>query len=576
MRQLPAVRRFLLAVLRPVKPQVTQFVNWLEADSFARWFARWQGSQQQDDAVIRSLLSHTDTSIIVTLTWGVSRRATEASLAAQVGVIPELMESAAQLESRAVQGRFLVHLHAGDELVRHALAEFVITAASEAKPLIIYSDEGCRSSWFRRQEPWLKSVFDPDLLLQQASLGRAVAYDTGLLSRHGLLHMRGHRLMLAATRAAVAEAGPGAVMHLPSVLLYRRASWKPVWREDTSRAAIEGALARVGTGVVLMPPGSGRHGVPRLRWPLPATPPQVTIIVPTRDGTSLMKSCIEGLLHQTNYPAFDILVCDNESKDARLIQYFSEWGKDPRFRVLDCPGPFNYSAINNYAARQARGEILLFLNNDTEVRHPDWLTEMVSHATRPEIGAVGARLLFSNGRVQHSGVVLGLGGVAGHDMLFAPAVCPGANDLLCVARRVSAVTAACMAVRREAFLAVGGFDEVNLPIAYNDVDLCLRLRASGLHNLATSHAELTHEESATRGDDMSPTHRTRWESECATMLERWGEALRSDPYFSPLLGLDSPTRILAEPPRRLAPWRRVGPVLEPKYVNANEIAGLRD
>lgn len=145
-RELPAVRRFLLAALRPLKPQVTQFVNWLEADDFARWFARWQGSQQQDDAVIRSLLSHTDASIIVTLTWGVSRRATEASLAAQVGVIPELMESAAQLESRAVQGRFLVHLHAGDELVRHALAEFVITAASEAKPLIIYSDEGCRSS----------------------------------------------------------------------------------------------------------------------------------------------------------------------------------------------------------------------------------------------------------------------------------------------------------------------------------------------------------------------------------------------------------------------------------------------
>lgn len=270
-----------------------------------------------------------------------------------------------------------------------------------------------------------------------------------------------------------------------------------------------------------------------------------------------MKACIEGLLHRTDYPAFDILVCDNESKDPQLLQYFAEWKTDPRFHVLPCPGPFNYSAINNCAARQATGEILLFLNNDTEVRHPDWLSEMVSHAMRPEIGAVGARLLFANGRVQHSGTVLGLGGIAGHDMLFTPALSPGANDLLCVARRVSAVTAACLAVRREAFLAVGGFDEVGLRVAYNDVDLCLRLRASGLHNMVTSHAELTHKESATRGDDMSPTHRTRWESERTTMRERWGEALQSDPYFSPLLALDPPTRQLASPPRRLAPWRRV-------------------
>lgn len=539
-------------------PQVAQLVRWVEAPPYQRWRDLWQQSRPQDDAAIRALLSGALSSapvprVLVTVSQQRGRAASMASLSQQVGVEAEILTAPEALAESAAPGRLVLHLHAGDRLARHGLAEFVLAAQGLARPLVIFADEDSGVGRFRFVLPWLKTAFDPDLLLQQAALGRAVVYDSGLLARHGLLALRGHALMLAATRAALAEAGPTAVAHIPSILLHRKLTRQPAWREATDRAAIQEALA--GSGVELLPPHKGYPGVPRLRWPIPTQPPLVTIIIPTRDGTALMEACLEGLLRRTDYPALEILVCDNDSQDPRLLARFAEWARDPRFRVLPCPGPFNYSAINNRAAREAKGEVLLLLNNDTEIRHPDWLREMVSHAIRPQIGAVGARLLFPNGRLQHAGTVLGLGGIAGHDMLLTSGRSPGPQDLLHVTRRVSAVTAACLAVRREAFLAMGGFDETGLRVAYNDVDLCLRLRASGLHNLVTPHAVLTHKESATRGDDMSPTHRARWEEERVTMRTRWGEALVSDPYYSPCLALDPPSRVLVSPPRRLAPWR---------------------
>ncbi len=572
LRSLPATRRFLLRALRPIMPQVGNLVRWLEAPPYVRWFDLWQQSRPRDDAAIRARLGQAlpdepQPRVLVILSPQRGRAASLVSLTQQVGVEAEIIASPEALSRQAAPGRLLLHVQAGDRLVRHGLAEFVLAARGAtrgaSRPLVIFADEDTGVGRFRPALPWLKTAFDPDLLLQQAALGRAVAYDTGLLARHGLLGLHGHALMLAATRAALAEAGSQAVQHIPSILLHRKPTRQPAWREETDRAAIQQALA--GSGVELLPAHQGYPGVPRLRWPIPASPPLVTIIIPTRDGTALMEACLEGLLHRTDYPALEILVCDNDSQDPRLLARFAEWRRDPQFRVLPCPGPFNYSAINNHAAREAKGEILLLLNNDTEIRHPGWLREMVSHAIRPEIGAVGARLLFPNGRLQHAGTVLGLGGTAGHDMLHSPGRSPGPHDLLHVTRRVSAVTAACLAVRREAFLAVGGFDETGLRVAYNDVDLCLRLRASGLQNLVTPHAELTHKESATRGDDMSPAHRARWEEERATMRARWGEALFTDPYYSPCLALDPPARVLISPPRRLAPWREAeAPPLSPE------------
>lgn len=551
-RRLPAVRKALLRALKPIMPQVGQLVRWLEAAEYTNWFRRWQASTPADDAAILALLGPAPAPFLVTLPRAEAE--TRASIAAQIGVPVELLEGGALAADQALRSRFVLHLEPGDRLPRHALAEFAIAAEAAPAPLILFGDEDTQLIGSRRRAPWLKTAFDPDLLLQQPALGRAVAYDTGLLARHGLLDLRGHALMVAATRAALAEAGPAAIRHIPAILLHRAAGRIPAWREGLDLPGVSLILAEAGERVTLEPPGGGRP-VPRATWPLPDPAPQVTIIIPTRNGLPLMEACLDGLLNRTDYPAFDIIVCDNDSDDPALLRRFEEWSRDPRFAVLPCPGPFNYSVINNRAARAAKGEILLLLNNDTEIRNPDWLREMVSHAVRPEIGAVGARLLFPSLRVQHAGTVLGLAGIAGHDMLHTPEKSDGPHDLLRLTRRVSAVTAACLAVRREAFLAVGGFDEEGLRVAYNDVDLCLKLRAAGLHNLVTPHAELLHKESATRGDDMSPTHKARWLTERATMRARWGEQLVNDPYYSPLLSLDPPARILAAAPRRLAPWR---------------------
>lgn len=550
-RRQPWLRRTLLRVFRPVMPQIGHVMRWLEAAEYKGWFQRWQESSATDDPRILALLGPAPASFLVTLPR--ADAGTRADIARQLGVPVEILEGVDPEPEAAQPDRFVLHLHPGDRLVRHALAEFALAARSSPAPVIIYADEDAQIPGGRRRAPWLKTAFDPDLLLQQPALGRAVAYDAAFLARHGLLALRGHALMLAATRAALAEAGPAAIRHIPAILLHRCASRELAWREGLDRAAVEAALLADRRGVSLLPPRPGAR--PRLRWPLPEALPRVTVIIPTRDGTALMEACVGGLLRGTDYPALDILVCDNGSTDPALLARFREWSHHPGFSVLPCPGPFNYSAINNRAAQEAKGEILLLLNNDVEVLHRGWLREMVSHAVRPEIGAVGARLLFPSRRLQHSGTVLGLAGIAGHDMLQASRKSPGPHDLLRMVRRVSAVTAACLAVRREAFLAVGGFDETGLRVAYNDVDLCLKLRASGLHNLVTPHAELLHKESATRGDDMSPAHRERWLTERQIMRERWGEALLNDPYYSPLLSLNPPIRILAAAPRRLAPWR---------------------
>lgn len=547
-RAVPGLRRVLLRLLRPVMPQVARLVRQLEAaGSYKGWYAAWQGTDERDDDAIRRIVGADAPAFIVALEEGAGPGPMLHSLAAQVAGRWLLVEPPDATSRAAELGGYVMHLRAGDRLARHALAEFSVAARGEAgpRPLIIFADEDIDG-----RSPWFKTAFDPDLLLQQAALGQAVAYDAGLLRRHGIEGLRGHALMLAAAQAARSEAGHRAIRHVPAVLLHRPRSERQPWRQDTDPTAVRAFLEGHGRGAMVVEDSAP---VPRIRWPTKREP-LVSAIVPTRNAAKLLSACIEGLLGRTEYPRLEVIICDNDSDEAEVLGKFREWSRDPRVRILPSPGAFNYSAINNRAAREAQGEVLLFLNNDTEVLHPDWLREMVSHAVRPEVGAVGARLLFPNGTIQHAGVVLGLGGVAGHDMLHERPSRHGPYDLLAVTRTVSAVTAACMAVRRRTFLAAGGFDEGDLRIAYNDVDFCLRLREAGFRNVVTPRATLLHKESATRGSDMRPENMARWNRERDAMLRRWGDVLRTDPYYSPALALDPPMRLPATPPRRLPPW----------------------
>jgi GT2 family glycosyltransferase len=541
-RRFPWLRRRLLRRLAPVLPMLSRRIAEASASPYAAWFARWQASRPDLAADAPPL------PWLVLVAPGAAGAATRAALAAQLRAAPVVLEDGspevpAALAACATEGGRLLLLTGGETLVAHALPALAKSGMAAPRAPILLADEDAVDADGIHAEPWFKTpAFDPDRLLQQDSFGAGVAYDAAFLLRHGLGETRGHALALAASRAALQEAGSGAIRHLPAVLVHRPAGTPPPWRARTNPAAVAVHL----DGATLDADATRRPL--QLHWPLPDPAPLVSIIIPTRDRLDLLRPCVEGLLHRTDYPALEVLIADNESADPATLAAFAAWQRDGRVRVLPAPGAFNYSAINNEAVDAARGEIVVLLNNDTEVLHPNWLREMVSLALRPGIGAVGALLLFLDGRVQHAGVVAGMGGVAGHDLLFSPGEADGPQDDLRLLRSVSAVTAACLAIRRETFLAVGGLDEAALRVAYNDVDFCLKVRAAGFRNLITPHARLLHRESASRGSDFTDARQALWEAECATMQQRWSGALGADPWFSPQYRLDNPFRTLAEPP----------------------------
>ncbi|MCA7119243.1 MAG: glycosyltransferase family 2 protein [Acidibrevibacterium sp.] len=461
----------------------------------------------------------------------------------------------------ASAARWLVPVLAGDILPPQALYECVAEINAHPAAELLYADEDRIEAGGRRAAPYFKPDFDPDLLLAQNYLSGLTAYHAGLIARIGGLPTDAcasawHEVVLDAAFAA----GAAHIRHIPSVLCHRRAAATRSEREAAEaaahdRAAVARVLARnqLPARVVEMPGETGY----RIAWPLPSPAPLVSIIIPTRDRAELLERCLDGVLRRTDYPAIEVIIADNDSREPATAALYARMAQDARVRILPMPGPFNYSRLNNQAVAAARGEILLLLNNDIDVIAPGWLREMVSHALRPEIGAVGAKLLYADDTIQHAGVILGMGwpeGVAGHYYCNETRDAPGAFDLLRLVRSTSAVTAACLAVRTSVFLEVGGFDEENLTVAFNDVDLCLRIQAAGYRNLWTPFAELYHLESASRGKDLGGDRARRYYAEIAYMRARWGETLDQDPYWNPNLSLSSGARNLAPFPRRPKPW----------------------
>ncbi|MCK5917008.1 MAG: glycosyltransferase family 2 protein [Cocleimonas sp.] len=270
----------------------------------------------------------------------------------------------------------------------------------------------------------------------------------------------------------------------------------------------------------------------------PTDNPLVSIIIPTKNQAELLRQCINSLLDNTLYSVIELLVIDNQSDEPTALAYLEQLSHKDNIRILHYPHPFNYSAINNFAVKQANGSLIALVNNDIEVINPEWLSEMVAQACRPEIGCVGAKLYYPDGTIQHGGVILGIRGTASHAHKYFSGDHTGYFNRLAVAHNVSAVTAACLVMRKEVFEEVNGFDEVNLKVAYNDVDLCLKVLARGYRNLWTPHAELIHYESKSRGKKRSWWQRRKLRKEARFLQKKWGKLLLNDPCYNPNLTLD--------------------------------------
>jgi GT2 family glycosyltransferase len=289
-------------------------------------------------------------------------------------------------------------------------------------------------------------------------------------------------------------------------------------------------------------------------------PPLASLIIPTRNGLKFLQRCVDSILEKTTYPNYEVVVVDNGSDDPATLAYLKTLndrthpllaGSKLSARSLRYDAPFNFSAINNFAVAQTRGELVGLLNNDLEVISPGWLDEMATQALRPGVGCVGAMLYYPNDTIQHAGVIVGLGGVAGHAFRDFPRGTEGKFNRARLVQNYSAVTAACLLVKRSTYVEVGGLDEKNLTIAFNDIDFCLRVHAAGHRNLWTPFAELYHHESVSRGAEDTPEKHERFRGEVEYMMKRWPEEIRHDPAYNPNLTLELTDFTLSAPPR---PW----------------------
>jgi len=437
------------------------------------------------------------------------------------------------------RGAYVAFLDHDDTLAETAL--FHVAEAVRADPglVLVYSDEDKIDGRGRRFEPHFKSDFDRELLYGQNYINHLTVVRTDALRalgglRPGFEGSQDHDLLLRLT----AGLAPERVHHIPKVLYHWRAAGGSGTFSDRALAQAEAARLRALADVAAAfgaRAERGPLGFNRLVRPLPDPAPRVSVIIPTRDRAELLAQVLAGLFTATDYPDLDIVVVDNDSREAATRALFAAHAEEGRLRVLPVPGPFNFSDLSNRGAAAATGTVLVFLNNDVEIVEPGWLREMVSLVLDPTVGAVGAKLLYSDGTLQHGGIVLGVGGVAGHSHLGLPGEEPGYFARMVLTQEVSAVTGACLAVRTAVFEEVGGFDARHLAVAFNDVDLCLRLRAAGYRNLWTPHARLIHHESKSRGPEDTPEKRARFEAETLVMQARWEPQLRADPYYNPNL-----------------------------------------
>lgn len=456
-----------------------------------------------------------------------------------------------------VSGAYVALLDHDDELTPHALYWVVEEILAHPQAQLIYSDEDKINEQGERFGAYFKCDWNPDLFLSHNLITHLAVYKTDLLQtiqgfRQGFEGAQDYDLALR----AIAHLKSEEIRHIPRVLYHWRVhetstsgnpDAKPYAIKATEQAITEflqqkGLHAKVQESYIM-------QGMIRVQYPLPTPAPLVSLIIPTYNQLTLLRQCVDSILEKTTYTHYEILIVDNRSDDIATLDYLHSLQTQGIARILKYPHPFNYAAINNFAVEHADGEVIGLLNNDVEVINGDWLTEMVSHALRPDIGAVGARLWYPQEKLQHGGVLLGVAGVAEHAHKNLPKGQEGYFGRAQITQNFSAVTGACMVLQKSHFLAVGGLDAQHLSIAFNDIDLCLKLITCGLRTVWTPYAELYHYESASRGYEDNPEKVARLQAEEAYIRQRWQSWLDNDPAYNPNLNAQMGDFELAFPPR---------------------------
>lgn len=473
-------------------------------------------------------------------------------LSSRVNLIHSHQTHFAQLDHQGfvnTQGDGVMRISVGDQLSAEALCQMAEAWNDYPDAQLIYSDEDSLNKRSERCQPVFKPAWNPDLLLSTNYVGRMAVYKRRLLwqfeadqlTLRSELHdapALDYALALTFLMWQSTHGSASTACHVPFMLYHRHEKAAKHIQQEVAVSLVSKVLAQhVASLEAKVHPGLTPASV-RIEWPIPTPEPLVSLLVPTRNGVQILRPCVDAILERTQYQHFELLILDNQSDCPETLAYMEEvTQRDERVRVLRWDEPFNYSAINNFGASQAHGSIIGLINNDVEPINETWLTEMVSHVCRSEIGCVGAKLYYPNGMLQHGGVILGLGDVAGHAHRFFSRDSDGYTGRLKLTQNLSAVTAACLLLRKSVFNNVDGLNEQDLTIAYNDVDLCLKVREAGYRNLWTPHAELYHHESISRGADDTPKKRARWLSEVAYMRRTWAKQLDNDPAYNPNLTL---------------------------------------
>jgi glycosyltransferase involved in cell wall biosynthesis len=452
-------------------------------------------------------------------------------------------------------GGHLAFMDQDDLLTGDALYHVAKAIIDHPEANLIYSDEDKIDDQGKRSEPFFKPDWNPDLLLSTNYICHllccsrlAVDFVGGL--RKGVEGSQDWDLILRITE----HLADPEIIHIHRVLyhwrLHEGSTAQTLGSKDyilsSSKRVLEETMARRGIQGALELQYESHWRIDRAHDESGAL---ASIIIPTRNRVDLLRQCIQSILDKTTYRTYEILIVDNDSDDPETLEYLESLQSDSRIRVIKISGPFNYSRLNNLAVKETKGEIIVLLNNDTEVITPGWLSEMVAQARRSEIGCVGALLLYPDDTIQHAGVILGLGGVAGHAFKHLPGFQPVYAYLNLLNRNYSAVTAACLAIRKSVYEEVNGLDEENLTVAFNDVDFCIRVNEEGYRNLYTPNAVLYHHESVSRGTDESEEKIKRFQSEIFYMKKTWKEKLNYDPNYNFNLCLGTEQFHLAFAPR---------------------------